>query len=222
MVRTVVFDLDGTLVDTAEDLLAAANACFAGLGLGHPLTLAEDRATALRGGRRMLARGLEKLGRAGDPALIDAEYPKLLSHYSARICVASRPFPGAWEAVRRLRAAGHATAICTNKPEALAERLMTALSAQGLFDSLVGADTLPVRKPDPAPYALAVERAGGIVRRSLIVGDTETDRDTALAAGVPAVLVGFGPEGAGIARLAPEAIISHFDDLPGEVARILG
>jgi phosphoglycolate phosphatase len=86
----------------------------------------------------------------------------------------------------------------------------------------VGADTLPVRKPDAAPYVLAVQQAGGDVARSMLIGDTETDRKTGLAAGVPVALVTFGPEGRGVARLSPEVLLDHYDDLPGVVARYLG
>lgn len=120
-----------------------------------------------------------------------------------------------------MRAAGFATGICTNKPAGLAELLMRRLGARDLFASLVGADTLPVRKPDPAPYHLSVREAGGLSDRSVLIGDTETDRLTARAAGVPSVLVTFGPEGAGIARLSPEALLDRYADLPGLVEGLL-
>ena len=105
--------------------------------------------------------------------------------------------------------------ICTNKPEGLAETLMQRLGVRHLFASLIGADTLPVRKPDPAPYAEAVRRAGGDSAMSVLVGDTETDVLTARAAGVPVVLVAFGPEGPGIARLKPDALLQTYEELPG-------
>lgn len=217
----VVFDLDGTLADTSADLIAAANACFRGLGHGDLLSAAADQLTAFQGGRAMLRLGLERIG-APDPLLVDAQYPVLLAAYAEAIDTHTRLYPGAIAAVEALRAAGYATAICTNKPEGLAETLLSRLGVRGLFDSLIGADTLPTRKPDPAPYHAAVARAGGDPARSLLVGDTETDRKTARAAGVPSVLVSFGPEGAGVARLEPEALLDHFDDLPALVARLLG
>ena len=210
---TVVFDLDGTLADTSADLLAAANACF-----DRPLLGPDDALTAFLGWRAMLRLGYDRLGVAGD---VDKDYQRLLTAYAAAICVHSRLYPGVVAAVQVLRKAGHATAICTNKPEGLAVDLVRQLGIAGLFDALVGADTLPVRKPDPAPYLLAVQRAGGQVGRSMLVGDTETDRKTGLAAGVPVALVTFGPEGQGVARLAPEALLHHFDDLPQMVARFL-
>lgn len=206
-IPTIVFDLDGTLADTSADLLSAANACFPQAVLGP-----EDALTAFQGGRAMLRLGYQRLGVAGD---LERDYPRLLAAYAEGICVQTRLYPGVVAAVEALRVRGYATAICTNKPEGLAVELVKRLGITGLFGALVGADTLPVRKPDPAPYRLAVERVGG--GRSMLVGDTDTDRQTGVAAGVPVVLVTFGPEGAGVARLNPEALLHHYDDL-GEVA----
>ena len=218
--RTVVFDLDGTLADTSADLIAAANACFAARGLGRPLDPVADALIAFHGGRAMLRAGYGRLGHPQAETLTEADYRALLDHYEGAICVETRLYPGAAEAVEALRSAGFATAICTNKPEELARDLVAALGIAGLFDALIGADTLPVRKPDPAPYAAAVAGAGGSVARSLLIGDTNTDRETARAAGVPCVLVTFGPEGQGIARLAPEALLDYYGDLPALVARL--
>ncbi len=216
---TVVFDLDGTLADTSADLLAAANACFRALGHGEVLGPG-DALTAFHGGRAMLALGFSRLGYGGE-AEIAASYPRLLAAYEDGIDRETRMYPGAAAAVERLRAAGFATAICTNKPEGLARLLVDRLGVAGLFDALVGADTLPVRKPDPAPYRLSVTGAGGVAARSILIGDTDTDRRTAYAAGVPCVLVTFGPEGQGIARLAPEALLHAYADLPGLAARLM-
>ena len=218
--RTVVFDLDGTLADTSADLIAAANACFQGLGLGSPLHPVADALTAFHGGRAMLRLGFQRVG--GSDAMVDAQYPVLLEAYAQGIDRETRLYPGAAEAVEDLRRRGFATVICTNKPEGLAEVLLTRLGVRGLFDAVVGADTLPVRKPDPAPYRLSVTRAGGDVARSMLVGDTQTDRDTAVAAGVPVALVTFGPEGKAVARFAPEALLDHFADLPELAERLLG
>ena len=213
---TIVFDLDGTLADTSGDLLAAANACFVGMGEGALLT-ASDAGTALRGGRAMLRLGFSRIGRAEDPAEIDRQYPILLSAYADAIAVHTRLYPGAMEAIDLLRSEGHGIAICTNKPEALARQLLTDLGVIDQFTALVGADTLPVRKPDPEPLREAVRRAGGDPKLATLVGDSDTDRNTARAAGVPSILVTFGPSGEDMAALAPEALISHFDELPGVV-----
>ena len=215
--RCVVFDLDGTLADTSADLIAAANACFAGLGMGAPLDPVADALTAFHGGRAMLRLGFQRAGM--DDALVDAQFPVLLAAYADGICDQTRLYPGAVHAVQTLRDLGYATAICTNKPEGLAQTLLERLGVRDLFGALVGADTLPVRKPDPAPYHLAVARAGGT--RSMLVGDTETDRLTGLAAGVPVALVTFGPEGQGVARLSPEALLDRFEDLSDLAERFL-
>lgn len=219
--RTIVFDLDGTLADTGADLVAAANAALAEAGHGAPLDPVADRATALRGGASMLRLGLERARGGWADAEVSALYDPLLSHYGRSIAVESRLYPGAADAVTALRRDGWRTAICTNKPEGLAEALMAALGARGLFDALVGADTLPVRKPDPAPYRAAVERAGGDPARSLMVGDTATDAETARATGVPLALVTFGPEGEGVSRHRPDAVFAHWDELPAIAERLV-
>ena len=201
--KTVVFDLDGTLADTSGDLIAAANACFRDMGEGDVLDAKTDAGTALKGGRAMLRLGMERLGRADDAETIDRYYPMLLEAYGREIDTHTVLYPGAMEAVEALKAAGYRVAICTNKPEGLAEILLREMGIRDLFASLVGADTMPVRKPDPRPYRAAVEAAGGSVSASFLVGDTETDRRTASAAGVRVALVAFGPEGEAIGRLAP-------------------
>ncbi len=211
--RTVVFDLDGTLADTSADLLAAANACFVELGHAAPLGV-QDKLTAFLGGRAMLRLGFDRLGVVWGEEDITREYPRLLATYAEVLDRETQLYPGAVQAVQDLRALGFATAICTNKPEGLAVELVKRLGIAPLFDALVGADTFAVRKPDPVPYRAAVERAGGSVARSFLIGDTKTDHDTARAAGVPIVMVSFGPEGHGVARLNPDALLHRYADLP--------
>ncbi|QDC10159.1 HAD-IA family hydrolase [Oceanicola sp. D3] len=215
--KTVVFDLDGTLADTSKDLIASANACFLARGLGTLLDPVADAHTAFRGGRAMLRLGYERAGFGAEE--VEADYPRLLAYYGDNIDTHTVLYPGAMEAVEALRSGGFAVSICTNKPEALAEALMGRLGVRTAFGALIGADTLPVRKPDPAPYFAAVERAGGT--RGILIGDTETDRETARAAGVPCALVTFGPDGRGVEALEPEALIDHFDELPELAARLL-
>lgn len=217
--RTVVFDLDGTLADTSGDLLAAANACFRGMGHGDLLG-PDDTLTAFHGGRAMLRLGFQRLGQ-GTEADVDAQYPVLLRAYAEAIDVHTRLYPGAVQAVEALKSQGFAVSICTNKPAGLAETLTRRLGIRDLFGALIGADTLPTRKPDPAPYLAAVQGVGGTVGRSILIGDTETDRKTGFAVGVPVVLVTFGPEGRSIERLTPEALLDHFDDLPDLAQRLI-
>ncbi|MGR3435107.1 MAG: HAD-IA family hydrolase [Shimia sp.] len=217
--RCVVFDLDGTLADTSGDLLSAANACFRELGLGDLLGPG-DAGTALRGGKAMLRLGFSRVEGFGD-AEIEAAYPELLAHYDRDICRETVLYPRTMEAVEALRADGFAVAICTNKPEGLAEKLMLALGVRPAFDSLVGADTLPVRKPDPAPLWEAVAQAGGDPARCLLVGDSDTDFKTSRAAGVPSVLVRFAPDPAAVDGLEPEAWMETMDDILPIARRLL-
>lgn len=219
--KTVIFDLDGTLADTSGDLIAAANACFDQMGVGPQLDPARDAGVALRGGRAMLTLGLTRIDAMSEDA-VTRWYPVLLDSYGQSIARHTVMYPGAVDAVETLRSAGYRVGICTNKPEGLAEQLLQALGVRTLFGSLIGADTLATRKPDVAPYAAAVERAGGAVTQSCLIGDTVTDRNTAIAANVPCVLVTFGPSGDDMAALEPEALIGHFDELNGVVAHLIG
>ncbi|CTQ49606.1 HAD-IA family hydrolase [Jannaschia donghaensis] len=219
MKRCVIFDLDGTLADTSGDLLAAANVAFAHLGSDARLDPAApvDQATALTGARAMLRLGLSRLGEI-DEDLVDAGYQPLLDAYGTNIAEHTQFYPGALDAVARLRDRGDAVGICTNKPEGLARQLLDALDAHHHFDALVGADTLPVRKPDPEHFWETLRRCEGDKARTVLVGDTDTDRKTATAAGVPCILVTFAPAGGSVADLRPDALLHHFDQLDSALA----
>lgn len=216
MAGTVVFDLDGTLADTSADLIAAGNACFMDRGLGALLDPARDALVAFRGGRAILQAGYARIPADTilPPGALEEDYPRLIAHYGRAIAHHTRLYPGVEDALDALADAGHLLAVCTNKPAALAETLLAELGIRRRFTAMIGADTLPVRKPDPRPYVAAVEGAGGSVARSFLIGDTDTDLRTARAAGVPVALVSFGPEGQGLARLSPDAMLDHYDDLP--------
>lgn len=221
-VRAAIFDLDGTLADTSGDLIAAANACFRLMGHGDVLRPATDAAIALRGGRRMLTVGLERMEGRADPQIIDQFYPVLLDAYASAIDHHTFLFDGAMTAVEALKSRDIAVGICTNKPEGLAELLLTNLGIRSAFASLIGADTLPTRKPDPEPLREAARRAGADPARCLLVGDSDTDRNTSRAAGVPSILVTFGPAGDDMAALEPEALLKDFADLPDLCDQLLG
>ncbi|WP_439138038.1 HAD-IA family hydrolase [Roseicyclus sp.] len=220
--RCVIFDLDGTLADTAGDLIAAANAALGAMGHAPQLEMGRDDATALRGGRAMLQLAADRMGLAQPAPMVAAGYPLLLAAYGEAIDTHTTLYPGAMDAVARLRGRGIAVGICTNKPEGLAETLLSRLGVRAEFAALVGADTLPVRKPDPAPFWEAVARAGGQRGQSCLIGDTVTDRETARAAGRPCALVTFGPLGHGVAALGPEALIDHYDGLDAVIDQLLG
>lgn len=220
--RTVIFDLDGTLADTSADLIAAANACFRGLGYGDVLDAQADAHTAFRGGRAMLTLGFSRVKPGFSDDDVMAQYPVLLEAYAEDIDTHTRLYEGAVEAIEALRSGGYAVGVCTNKPEDLADRLLTRLGVRDLFGSMIGAKTVGVSKPDPKPYLAAVEEAGGVLAQSFLVGDTETDRSTAKAAGVPCVLVTFGPDGDGVKRLEPEALLTHYNDLGRLTRELIG
>ncbi len=222
--RGAIFDLDGTLVDSSGDLIAAANATLARAGRAGRLDPARDQGVSGRGGKAMLRLGLERsgIGEAEREAETEALYHPFLADYEKTLAARTRLFPGVEACLDRLASEGWALAICTNKPERMAVALLDALGVLGRFAAVLGADSLPVRKPDPRPYAAAVANAGGEIARSFLVGDTETDRKTAAAAGVRVALVAFGPEGEGLSRLAPEAMLAHFDDLPALAQNWLG
>lgn len=220
--RTVIFDLDGTLADTSADLIAAANACFRGLGHGDLLDPVQDAHTAFRGGRAMLSLGFSRAKPGFGEADVMGQYPVFLEAYAEEIDTHTVLYPGAVEAIEGLKDAGYAVGICTNKPEDLADRLLTRLGVRDLFASMIGAKTVGVSKPDPKPYLAAVAEAGGVLTQSFLVGDTETDRKTATAAGVPCALVTFGPDGDGVKSLAPEALLTHFDELGRITEELIG
>lgn len=219
--RTVVFDLDGTLADTAGDLIAAANAALAVLGHGPQLVIGEDDATAFAGGRAMLRLAAARMGVDDAEGLADAGYQPLLDAYGRDIDTHTTLYDGAVAAVDRIRLAGDATGICTNKPEGLAVELIARLGLTNRFPALIGADTLPVRKPDPAPLFETISRLGGDTARSVLIGDTVTDRKTAQAAGIPCILVTFGPTGRAVEDLKPEGLLDHYDDLDRVIAQVL-
>ncbi|HET7409457.1 MAG TPA: HAD-IA family hydrolase [Paracoccaceae bacterium] len=220
--RGAIFDLDGTLADTAGDLLAAANEVLAPRGL--PLLTVADRPVAGRGGREMIRRSLAIAGRPDDTpealALIDGMYPDLLDAYETRIAHETTLFEGAEAAVDALAAGGWRIGICTNKPERLALLLIDALGVRERFSAILGADTLHVRKPDPEHFFETARRIGADPARSVMIGDTLTDLTTARRAGVPCVLTGFGFAAEPLAELAPDAIVAHFDELPPVLERL--
>lgn len=218
---TVVFDLDGTLVDTAPDLIATLNLLFAERGV-PPVDYDSARKMIGGGVKVLLQRGLAAQHIAVTPAELDALYSTYLDRYAAHIADRSRPFPGLVGALDALEEQGMRLAVCTNKLEWLSVRLLEALGLAARFGAICGQDTFGLAKPDPAVFRRTVLRAGGDPGRALMVGDSATDVDTARAAGVPVVAVDFGYTQTPVTALAPDRIVSHFDHLPAAVEALLG
>lgn len=215
-IDVLAFDLDGTLADTAPDLTASLNHTLRMLGRpGIPVE--SVRHLVGHGARALLRRGLAATGEASE-LLVEQGFPIFLEYYADHICEGTRPYDGLEEALDALDDHGIALAICTNKPEALARRLIEALGWSRRFRSIVGADTLPVRKPDPAPLREAIARAGG--GRAVFVGDSITDADTARAASVPLIAVSFGFSDRPADQLGADAVIDRYDQLLPALFRI--
>jgi phosphoglycolate phosphatase len=218
---TIVFDLDGTLVDTAPDLVDTLNVILAREGL-PPVPFAMARNMIGGGARLLIERGLKAEGRSGTKAEVDQLYNDFVAHYADHLADRSLPFPGAVAAMDRLALHGCRFAICTNKLEWLSVRLLDALGLSTRFAATCGQDTFGVQKPDPAILLQTIQRAGGSPARSVMVGDSVNDINVAHAAGVPVVAVDFGYTETPVSQLGPDRIIQHFDELPGAVWDLLG
>lgn len=203
---TVVFDLDGTLVDTAPDLIAALN--FALVATGYPAAdpeavrpLCGDGAAAMLG---------HSLPHEVDADVIDTALRHFLDHYGENLCRSSKPYDGSEACLENLRRAGLGLAICTNKPLHLARGLIDGLGWGSLFDAVIGGDTLAARKPGPEPLLKAIARCGG--RSACFVGDSEVDARCARTAGVPFVAVDFG-YGNAAARMARGQVLTSYEQV---------
>jgi phosphoglycolate phosphatase len=217
----VAFDLDGTLVDTAPDLVGTLNVLLAQEGV-QPLALAEARPFIGRGARWLIERGFQTAGAMLQPKDVQPLFERFLVHYEAHIADASRPFPGCEAALDALRASGAKLCVCTNKLTGLSNRLLTELDLARHFDAVIGADSTPAIKPDPRHLMAAVDAVGGDISRTILVGDAATDAGAARAAGARLILVDFGYTETPAAELNPDVLISHFDALPEACARLLG
>ena len=213
---TIVFDLDGTLIDTAPDLIDTLNLILTREGLP---SMPFDQARQLIGGgaRVLLERALIAEGRASAGAEMDRLYAAFIEHYAAHIADRSRPFPQLERALEELTAAGHQLAVCTNKLEWLSVRLLKTLKLDRYFAAICGQDTFGVMKPDPKILRQTIRRAGGEPGRAIMIGDSGTDVRTARGASVPVIAVDFGYSEVPIATLEPDRLISSFADLPEAV-----
>jgi phosphoglycolate phosphatase len=210
---TIVFDLDGTLIDTAPDLIDTLNFILKQHRL--PAIPYDDARPLIGGGAKgMIERALVLEGRGAAAADVDLLYTTFVAHYAAHIADRSRPFPQLEPVLDRLAASGHRLAVCTNKLEWLSKRLLDTLQLSERFAAICGQDTFGVQKPDPQIFRATVQRAGGEPQRAIMVGDSVTDIRTARAARVPVIAVDFGYTDVPIATLGPDRVISSFAQLP--------
>jgi len=216
---TIVFDLDGTLIDTAPDLIDTLN--FTLSQHGRPTVPYEEARPLIGGGARgMIEKALLLEGRSAATADVDALYAPFVAHYAEHIADRSRPFPGLEPALDEMARAGHRLAVCTNKLEWLSRRLLDAMQLSGRFAAICGQDTFAVQKPDPRIFRSTVLQAGGEPHRAIMVGDSITDIRTARAANVPVVAVDFGYTDVPVATLGPDRVISSFVELGAAVAAL--
>ena len=218
--RTVVFDLDGTLVDTAPDLINALNYILAREGM-PPVPLQSARTMIGAGARKLLERGLELDGRTVALEDLDRLTRDFIDYYADHIADASRPFEGLESALDDLAARGYRFAVCTNKLEWLSKLLLDRLGLSARFSAICGADTFGISKPDPAILRQTVARAGGEMSSTVMVGDAGPDIGVARRAGVPVIGVRFGYTEIPIAELKPDLLIGHMSELPAAVETLM-
>lgn len=217
---TIAFDLDGTLVDTAPDLIAALNVVLAEQGMA-PAPVSAVRQLVGHGVRGMLRRAYERVGLTITEDQIDALRPRFVEIYAGDIARESRPFPGCLEALEALKARGAKLAVCTNKPAVLTHALLTALDLTRRFDAVIGGDELPVQKPDPTMLLEVIARAGGDRMRAIMVGDASPDVGAAQAAGVPCIVLSFGYNDMPAAELGGDVLIDRYGELAGAIDGIV-
>ncbi len=208
---TIVFDLDGTLVESAPDLMGALNHVLGREGL-PAADLADVRQMIGHGAKAMIAKGLAAAGEPEDPGRVDRLWPDFLTHYEAHIAVDSHAYDGCETALDHLAAAGARLAVCTNKMQALSDRLLRELGLLQRFAAVLGSDSVPHRKPDGDHVLRTVRAAGGDPARTVMIGDSRTDEGAARHAGVPFVFVTFGYEG-DPAAISADARIDHYAEL---------
>jgi phosphoglycolate phosphatase len=218
---TIVYDLDGTLADTAEDLMATLNWLLVREGLA-PMPVENAGSLVGAGARGLIKRGFAASGRPLGPQAVETLFADYLSYYNAHIVDRSRLYPGVDKALAAFARMGWVQAVCTNKIESSAKLLITKLGIANRFAFICGQDTFGVGKPDPKPLLMTIAACGGAKERAIMVGDSGADISTARAAGLPAIAVDYGYTDAPIAELGPDRVISHFDELAEACAALLG
>ncbi len=217
---TIVFDLDGTIVDTAPDLLSATNHALGLVGL-EPVAIDELHPFIGSGSMAMIEAGLGFRGKSVSKAERRRLHDAFLAFYADNVAVGSRPFEGVPELLDQLLGAGARLAVCTNKFEALSKLLLVQLGLAHRFKAIAGRDTFAVCKPDPGHLTGVIAMAGGRAERAVMVGDSEVDIATAAAANVPSIGVTFGYTLRPVRELGPGAVIDHFREFPAALAKVL-
>lgn len=218
---TYVFDLDGTLVDSAPDLVGALNVALALENL-PPVSLGEVRQMVGQGARMLIRRGLARNNWTVDDSRFEEIVAAFLGHYELHIADESTLYPNVENVLQQIENEGHILAVCTNKPERLSHLVLEALGIKQRFAAICGADTFPVRKPDPLHLTGTIDRAGGVVGRSVMIGDSATDRNAASNAKVPCILLDYGYTDVPVTELNAEAVLSDFADIPETARALLG
>lgn len=213
----LVFDLDGTLAETAGDLVAALNHVLGQQGIA-PQPVAQARVMLGAGGRALIVRGLAVAGRTVTPERLEEMFSDFLAYYNAHIDVHTHLYDGVLASLDRFEAAGWSLAVCTNKMEFSSVTLLQKLGVAGRFAAICGQDTFHVCKPDPHALHATIVKAGGDASRCVMVGDSETDIRTAISARIPCVAVDFGYTDRHVSNFGPDRVISHYDALWDAVA----
>lgn len=210
---TVIFDLDGTLVDSAPDLTTALNHTMRAIGL-PVIDEAAVRHMVGHGARMLIERAVTAAGTSMDEDEFTAALRIFLDHYADHIADRSRAFPNVEKTLEFLRGRGVKLGVCTNKPQRLTDLLLEKLNLAPWFGAALGADAVTEKKPHPGHLTATVDRLGGDLRRTVMVGDSQTDVDTARNAGTPVVAVSFGYTTIPAANLMADRLIDDFDELP--------
>lgn len=218
---TIAFDLDGTLVETAPDLVGTLNRLLAQNDLPS-LPLESARNLIGHGAIALLKRGFEAAGAQWDEAASPALLKAFLADYLDHIADHSTAYPGSVEALERLAARGAILCVATNKPTDLAVALFDAIELSDRFAVICGPQSVSAKKPDAAHIREAVLLAGGDPARAIMVGDSITDLDAARATGVPCILTTFGYTDIPAEALGADAVIAHFSELSGVIDRLIG
>ncbi|MEO0945390.1 MAG: HAD-IA family hydrolase [Pseudomonadota bacterium] len=216
---TIVFDLDGTLVDSAHDLIATLNRVIEEEGV-PPLSTDHVGHLVGQGALKMLDKAYAYCGKTLDTDLRAALHQKFLALYDSHIADQTRPFDGVLDVLDNLKAEGWLLAVCTNKYEGMSKKLLKLLEMDTYFEAICGSDTFPVRKPDPKHLWATIEEAGGVNHRSIMVGDSATDVNTAKAANIPIIGVPFGYTDVPMEELAPTKLVSHYRDMKATITEI--